>query len=199
MTTSNEALAYAIAAEWDAQGEHVRPVCMPLMALMSSTMDLVSADRDAALDNAFSFLSMDSSLFRTPNEIELLERQEKIFGPIVNWFEVNYGPVEVTTSLAPPVVSDISRIKSFDALNEMSDAELTAISVAASNTKSFITALALIRNMISPEQALQATLLEENYQRDQWGRAEGDHDVDQAACSVQLHATQLFAQLSRMN
>ena len=39
------ALASAIAAEWDAQTEHVRPLAMPLMQLAATTIDRVTHDR----------------------------------------------------------------------------------------------------------------------------------------------------------
>lgn len=58
------ALADAIALEWDAQTDHVRPLAMPLMQLAATAIDRICVDRQRIIDELIGYARTDRSRCR---------------------------------------------------------------------------------------------------------------------------------------
>jgi hypothetical protein len=68
-------LAEAIAAEWDAQGENIDPMSMPLTRLANSVIDGVAGNVQAVADDAAKYLETDLLYYRAGFPEALVARQ----------------------------------------------------------------------------------------------------------------------------
>jgi ATP synthase F1 complex assembly factor 2 len=60
MAVPSQSLAYAIAAEWDAQTKYLQPANMPLMTLACTALDQVVHNPQAYRDQSLNYLTTDT-------------------------------------------------------------------------------------------------------------------------------------------
>lgn len=114
-------LAMAIAAEWDAQTDHrrgIQPVNMPLMSLVSTTIDQVQIHRQTAIDTCIKYLPTDAALFIAPDYDRILvAQQRKYLAPVVEWAKSELGVELATTqSMAGRIAHPESTVDRIEAL-----------------------------------------------------------------------------------
>lgn len=136
---------------------------------LEKTAKEIGKDRKEIIDRLVQFALTDMLLFWGQNK-SLVERQEKIWGPLLEWAneEINTKFIR-TQSLDVPEQEKTSgyRLKVF--LEKLSDRELAAFYVAALNMKSVLLAAALVKGRINAKQAFEAAYLEELWQAENWG------------------------------
>ena len=136
---------------------------------LEKTAKEIAKNREEVIDRLVQFALTDMLLFWGPNK-ELAERQEKIWGPILQWasYEVNTKFIK-TQSIDVPSQEENSaqRLKMF--METLSNKELAAFYIAALNMKSVLLAAALIKGKINAQQAFEAAYLEELWQAENWG------------------------------
>ena len=136
---------------------------------LEKTAKEIGKDREEVIDRLVRFSLTDMMLFWGQNE-DLVKRQEKIWGPLLEWAneEINTRFIR-TQSLDVPEQEKTSgyRLKAF--LEKLSDKELAAFYVAALNMKSVLLAAALVKGRINAKQAFEAAYLEELWQAENWG------------------------------
>ena len=110
------ALAAAIAAEWQAQGEVVDPVTMPLNRLATSVVDLMPERRRAAIDQICGFAATDLLCYRAAAPAELLEAYRRPWDPPLAWLRDVRGVRLVVVEGLMPAAQPVSAI---DALGAM--------------------------------------------------------------------------------
>lgn len=136
---------------------------------LEKTAKEIGKDREEVIDRLVRFSLTDMMLFWGQNE-DLVKRQEKIWGPLLEWAneEINTRFIR-TQSLDVPEQEKTSgyRLKVF--LEKLSDRELAAFYVAALNMKSVLLAAALVKGRINAKQAFEAAYLEELWQAENWG------------------------------
>jgi chaperone required for assembly of F1-ATPase len=117
----NETLAYAIAAEWDAQEANskkgIQPPTMPLMILASTAIDQILPDPTHVRNTCMSYLPTDTALFLTRDEDRiLLKKQRQHFQPVLRWFGRTLGlDLQTTQSMSHRVAhpeATIQKMKS---------------------------------------------------------------------------------------
>lgn len=164
------ALADAIAAEWEAQRDHIDPATMPLMRLANSAIDGVRARAAEVRAEIVKYAGSDLLCYRAERPGELARRQAGAWDPILVWaqealearFLVAQGIVPVAqteTALAP-----IAR-----ALEGLDDFTLSAVYVMTTLTGSALLALAHAHGRLSAEAAWAAAHVDEDWQIGQWG------------------------------
>lgn len=129
----------------------------------------IAKNRAEVIDRLVQFSMTDLLLF-WGQEKDLMERQTKIWGPILAWAEERMQAKFVTTQgLDVPQENQTSgyRLKVF--LESLSDKELTAFYAAALQMRSVLLAAALVRGKINAEEAFQAAFLDELWQAENWG------------------------------
>jgi chaperone required for assembly of F1-ATPase len=163
-------LAQAVAAEWDAQDKVVRPHTMPLTQLASTAVDVVSAGRPAIIDGVAAYAGTDLVCYRASHPQSLVERQARIWQPLLDWAMLRYdAALLVHVGLMPrPQPADALRALRA-AVEAMDDWRLSALQSATSSCGSLIVALALMDGHIGPDEAFEASQVDENYQIEQWG------------------------------
>ncbi|CAL5084353.1 unnamed protein product [Urochloa decumbens] len=82
-------------------------------------------------------------------------------------------------------------------LKKTTDCELASIDAVAAAAHSLVIPLAIFREKLGIEEAIELIRLEEDHQVDRWGLVEGGHDVDIADLKVQMSSAVVFLGLSR--
>ncbi|HKP24200.1 MAG TPA: ATP12 family chaperone protein, partial [Dongiaceae bacterium] len=85
-----EALAKAIADEWQAQGEKVDPSSMPLMQFAATAIDRLADDRTALVEETSGYVRSDLICYRAEEPPALVRRQEETWQPLVAWAAERY-------------------------------------------------------------------------------------------------------------
>lgn len=128
----------------------------------------IGKSRKDVIDRLVVFSQTDMLLF-WGHEKGLIERQEKVWGPILKWVneEVNVKFVKTQNLDVPENKASGEKLR--DYLNSFSDKELAAFYVAALNMKSVLLAIALVKKRINVDEAFQAAYLDELWQAESWG------------------------------
>lgn len=170
LVVPHAALAEAIAAEWQAQGDLIQPHTMPLMQLASTALDRVGLLRTAVIDELINYAATDLLCHRAESPRDLVIRQEAVWQPIVDWVCVDLGAEIVVTSGVIPINQPQ---ESFAVLRRMiesyDDLRLTALQSAVVAMGSLLLGLALVEGRIDAEAGFAASQLDETYQIELWG------------------------------
>jgi chaperone required for assembly of F1-ATPase len=172
----NEALAVAIAEEWNAQEGEVRATIMPLTRLATTTVDRVATQRDAIIGQTANYAATDLVCYRAAHPPTLAARQQAVWQPLIDWAVLRYdAPLSVTTGVIPTNQSAASLRAFAAAVAEQDDFALTALHVATAACGSLVIGLALIEGQLDAEGAFAASQLDESFQIEAWGE-----DAEQA-------------------
>ncbi|HZL60180.1 MAG TPA: ATP12 family protein [Stellaceae bacterium] len=191
------ALAEAIAAEWRAQGDRIKPAELPLTRIASTAIDRVQPHRMAVVREIAKYAGTDLVCYRAERPPELAERQRQAWQPILDWAASRYAPLTVTQGVAP-VTQPAPSLAAYAAAVEAYDAMLlTALSMATPALGSLVLALALFEGRIGPEEAFAAAELDQTFQIEQWGedpeqakrRAGIRAEIDLVSRFIVLHRT----------
>ena len=165
-----EALARAVAAEWNAQGEDVRPRTMPLTGLANAAIDRVAPDPEAFAAGLARYGECDLLCYRAETPAALVARQAAAWDPILAWarrrFDVNF---EVAAGIIHRPQPANTIVQLAQAVAAQDAFELAALSPLVTISGSLVIALALAEEAIDLETAWAAATLDEAWQQEQWG------------------------------
>ena len=170
LVVPTEALAAAIAEEWDAQQNEIRPVTMPLTRLAATTIDRTAKLRDQVAAEAAKYAGTDLVCYRAEHPPELIARQQAMWGPLLDWAMLRYdAPLSVTSGVIP-TRQPPEALNAFAAVVSALDIfRLTALHTLTAACGSLIIALALFEGRLDAEAAFAASQLDESFQIEQWG------------------------------
>lgn len=165
-----EALAGAIAAEWDEAGETVEPLAMPLTGLANAAIDRVSPDPDAFAAGLAAYGGTDLLCYRAETPAALAERQAAEWDPLLAWarrrFDVDFSVTAGITHVPQPPTT-VTRLS--HAVAALDSFRLAALSVLVGIGGSLVAALAVAEGAVGPEEAWRSVSLDERWQLQQWG------------------------------
>ena len=165
-----DALAQAVAAEWDAQAERIDPASMPVTRFVNVAIDRTPETRDMLADEVVKYIETDLVCHLAESPAELRERQEATWRPLRDWAGRELGillvPVE---GIIAPAQPDASKQAARDHALSLDDFRLTALGWATSLYGSAILALAVERGEIDAEDAFERSRVDEAWQIEQWG------------------------------
>lgn len=173
LVVPTESLARAIADEWAAQGDEIKPATMPLTGLANAAIDRVSADRDSFVDSIARYAESDALTYRAEHPEDLVQRQAATWNPILDWAERRYG---IEFELVPGVMhrpqpaETIARLR--EPLAGLDAFQLTAMQPLVTISGSLVLALALAEGAIDEDTAWAAGEHDELYQIEKWGEDE---------------------------
>src|SRR5437868_9880973 len=160
LVVPNEALAAAIAEEWNAQQGQVRAAMMPLTRLATTTVDRVATQRDAIIGQTANYAATDLVCYRAAHPPALAARQQAVWQPLIDWAVLRYdAPLLVTTGVIPTNQSATSLRAFAAAVADQDDFALTALHVATDAYGSLVIGLALIEGQLDAEGAFAASHL----------------------------------------
>jgi chaperone required for assembly of F1-ATPase len=170
LTLPNQALAAAIAMEWDSQGEEVLPLTMPLMRLATTAIDRVATQRDAILDDLASYGGSDLLCYRAEQPRELVERQSAQWQPLIEWAACEYDAILAVTGGLVAVQQPEPALRALRRPLEALDAfDLVASQTVTSSTGSLVVALALLAGRVDGKTAFELGALDDLYALEVWG------------------------------
>jgi chaperone required for assembly of F1-ATPase len=193
----SEPLARAVAAEWNAQGEEVRPRTMPLTGLANAAIDRVAPDKEAFARSLAAYGETDLLCYRADAPASLVARQSELWDPLLAWarrrFDVNF---EVTTGIVhkPQPAHTLAQLS--QAVAAHGAFELAALSPLVTISGSLVIALALAEEAIGLETAWAAATLDEAWQAEQWGEDE-EATARLEARRAEFEAAERFLRLLR--
>jgi chaperone required for assembly of F1-ATPase len=165
-----EALALAIAAEWDAQREEIRPATMPLFRLAATAIDRTVPQRDLVVSETANYAHTDLVCYRADHPPALAERQHAIWQPLIDWARLRYETSLAVTAGILPARQPPATLQVFASIVAAQDEfRLTALHSLTAACGSLIIALALFEGRLDCEAAFAASQLDESFQIEAWG------------------------------
>ena len=168
-----EAVAKAIAAEWQEQGETIDVPAMAMLRLAATAIDRVAVNRAEVDAVTLKFAETDLLCYRASGPPELVARQAKSWQPLLDWAASNLQAPLVITDGVVPVVQPHEALNGLGAaLTALSNLQVTAVSGIAAATGSLVIGFAVKHGRLSPGEAADVGLLDELFQMEQWGEDE---------------------------
>lgn len=191
------ALAEAVAAEWDAQGDDVEPQSMPLMQLCGTAIDRVPAIREALIDGLLRYTDTDLLCYRAGSPKDLAARQAEVWQPLLDWAEETFGAkLKVVEGVIPVAQDENSRTGFGAAMADMNDWQLTALAEMVGVSGSIVVGFAMYAGALDGDQAFSVCHVDEDHQIAQWGE---DAEATERRANVRAElrtAVQFFELLS---
>jgi chaperone required for assembly of F1-ATPase len=166
------ALARAIAAEWEAQRDVIDPGKMPLTRLANSIIDGVSDRPDAVAAEVQKYLASDLVCYRATSPPGLVEKQARLWDPILDWASEALGAHFSLGKGVIHVAQPAAALAAARAAIPNDPWRLGAVHTVMTLTGSALIALALFHARLTAEEAWQAAHVDEDWNTEQWGRDE---------------------------
>lgn len=198
LQVESKPLALAIATEWDMQKNIIDRSSMHLTALCNTVIDNPNNHTKQDMANYIvNCLEMDTVLFHSYENEELYKIQTENWDPLVQWFCDKYGVNLVKTqSIEAPTVSSETKTVLTRHLMSYNYSAVYGFMYGVDAIKSVILTLAAAERVISIEEAVRQSRLEENYQISHWGSVEWFHDQNKYDLQSRLAAAILFVHLN---
>ncbi|HEX3863491.1 MAG TPA: ATP12 family protein [Stellaceae bacterium] len=170
MVLPTEALAAAIADEWDAQQDDIRPATMPLTRLAATAIDRTGPQRPGVIAEVAGYAGTDLLCYRADHPPALAARQHAEWQPLIDWASSRYDAGLAVTTGIVPVAQSPATLKAFSAVvASQDDFHLTGLHDLTASCGSLVIALALIESRIDAATAFAASQLDETFQIEAWG------------------------------
>ncbi len=183
------ALADAVAAEWEAQTEEIRPDSMHQTRLANTALDRVALRHEDVVAEVAAFAGTDLLCYRADEPAELAAAQDAQWTPFLAWAAERYGAPLKSTAGIMPVTQDSDVLGKFAAAVRGHDAfELTALHALTNGLGSLVLALGYMEGFSTLDTVWQASILDATHQEAIWGT---DWEVEDKR--EKLHAELLAA------
>jgi chaperone required for assembly of F1-ATPase len=193
----SRALAAGVADEWEAQGEVVDPLSMPLTRAVNAALDKVAPQRDEVAAHLAEYGESDLLCYRAATPEALAERQAAAWDPMLDWLAEMHAARLAVTSGVMPVSQPANAVEAIRArVAALTSWELTAFSEFVTLSGSLVLALATFEGRLSPAQAWELSRVDEFWQIEQWGEDEEEAERVAAKRAAFLQA-QTFLDLLR--
>jgi chaperone required for assembly of F1-ATPase len=169
-------LAETIASEWNAQGEIIDPLTMPLTRFANSVVHGVIDNALAVADDVAKYFGSDLLFYRAGHPEGLVAREAAHWDPILFWAAETLGAHFILAEGVMHVRQPDQAIAAARGSLPDDPWRIAAVHVITTVTGSALLALALFHGVIDPEQAWAAAHVDEDWNAEQWG-------VDEEAAS----------------
>ena len=164
------ALAAAVAEEWDAQGDSIAPMTMPMTGLANAAIDHVLPDPKAFAAGLAAYAESDLVCYRADAPADLAARQAEAWDSFVAFARTRYDAALRVTDGIAHIAQDASAVQRLAAALQGMDAyRLAAMQPLVTIAGSLVIALALAEGEVDAEAAFAAGHLDELYQAEKWG------------------------------
>ena len=170
LAAPSEALAQAIAAEWQAQAETVDPSTMPLTRLANAVIDGVTDRAAAVAAEVANYLATDLVCYRAGAPHALVERQSRAWDPVLAWARATLGARLAVCEGVRHVAQPETALAAARAGIPADPWRLGAVHAATTLTGSALIALALASRALTRDAAWQAAHVDEDWNIEQWGQ-----------------------------
>jgi chaperone required for assembly of F1-ATPase len=158
-------LADAVAGEWRAVGDAIKPHEMPLTGLANAAVE-----RAPAADALALYGETDLLCYRAENPPELAAREAEVWDPLLDWVRARFDiAFTVTAGIVHKAQPPATVARLAKAVAAYDDFHRTALSSLVTIGGSLVVALMLAEGAITPDAAFDACHLDELWQAELWG------------------------------
>ena len=173
-----EALARAVAAEWDAQGEVILPLTMPKTRAANSALEKVAPQFEAVAEGVAAYGDSDLLCYRAASPEELVARQAEAWDPMLDWAADSFGARLRPATGVMHVAQDPEALAALSAeVRRLTPFELTALSELVSLSGSLVLGLAALHDARDAGALWALSRVDETWQEEQWGADEEAQEV----------------------
>lgn len=193
LLVANQALARAIATEWDeaggAKGGEMSMEDVPLTRLAGTAQERLAANAAAQIEGLAKFAETDLLCYRAEDD-KLAARQAAGWQPLLDWAALQLdAPLRVTTGLMPVPQPPKALAALHRVVAACTTLELASLGLLVPAMGSLVLALAVLHGRLDAPGAHALSVLDEIFQEEFWGtdpasenkRARGAADVGLAA------------------
>ncbi len=186
-----QAMAQAVADEWQAQTGLVRPETMPVTRSANSAIDKVAAQFDAVVGLIAAYGGSDLLCYRATHPPALTQRQADAWDPLLDWAASRLGAKLVVTMGVMPIAQEASALAALQArVAAMTPFQIAAFHDLVAISGSLILSLAVTEGRLTQDAAWSCSRIDEAWQNEQWG-------VDEDAAAMEVTRRAAFAHAGR--
>ena len=163
------ALAEMIAAEWNAQGEFIEPLTMPLTRFANSVVQGVVDQAEAVRDDVAKYFASDLLFYRAGHPEGLVAREATHWDPVLFWARDALGAHFMLAEGVMHVRQPDAAIAAARGALPGDPWMIAALHVITGLTGSALLALALFHGVINPDQVWAAAHVDEDWNVEKWG------------------------------
>ena len=183
------ALAQAIAAEWDAQVEMVKPQTMPATRSANAAIDKVAHQHDEVAELISEYGGSDLLCYRAESPEALVLRQDEAWNPLLEWAETTLGAKLLRVAGVMPLAQPEESLRALrERVFAMPDFELVAFYDLVSLSGSLIVGFAATHDLMPIDDLWHVSRVDESWQEDTWGHDEEAADLAETKRLAFLHA-----------
>ena len=171
LAVPSEALAKAIAKEWEAQDAQIDPSTMPLTKLANSALDHVQDRRQAVIDDIVRYAGSDLICYMADDPQELMMKQMASWGPVLDWLRQGLGAnFEVVYGINHVEQPEQSLQQVRLVLQDLDAFSLTSLHTMTALMGSALLMLAHTAGMFDVTSTWQSAHIDEDWQMSKWGK-----------------------------
>jgi chaperone required for assembly of F1-ATPase len=167
-----QALADAVAAEWEAQADVIDPARMPLTRLCNAVIDAVVDAPTPVAEEVARYLRSDMLFYRAKAPAALARKQSQAWGPVLAWARETFGAHFVLTEGLMYVSQQPEAIAAARTAIPSGPWRLAATSSITALTGSALLGGARAPSAREADAVWLAAHVDEDWQMSQWGRDE---------------------------
>jgi chaperone required for assembly of F1-ATPase len=191
LVVPTQAMAKAIAAEWDAQTGEVKPATMPVTRAANSAIDKIIPQRDEVVEIIAAYGGSDLLCYRALGPAALIARQAAGWDPVLDWADTVLGARLVVTAGVMHVEQPYDALKRLTArVAGMTEFQLAGLHDLVAISGSLVLALAVTERRLSEGEAWALSRVDEAWQIEQWG-------ADEEAAELEAFRRVAFGEASR--
>ena len=165
----SRALAETIAAEWNAQGEFIEPLTMPLTRFANSVVQGVVDHAEAVRDDVAKYFASDLLFYRAGHPEGLVAREAAHWDPVLFWARDTLGAHFILAEGVMHVRQPEAAVAAARAALPQDPWSIAALHVITTLTGSALLALALLNGVMDPDQVWAAAHVDEDWNSEKWG------------------------------
>lgn len=189
-----EALAHAVAAEWQAQEGKVKPETMPFTRTANSAIDKVAPQFDAVAEMLAGYGGTDLLCYRATEPEGLIVRQTAAWDPLLDWAARDLGaPLRATAGVMFIQQPEASLAALRAAVRALSPFQLAAFHDLVAMSGSLVLAFAVVRGHLTAGAGWTLSRIDEDWQIEAWGEDEESAETTALKRATFLQADRFYA------
>lgn len=196
LAVPREALAHAIAEEWNAVESAVEPRAMPLTGLANAAIDRIAPDGAGFAAGLAKYAEADLACYRADGPTGLVERQSAVWDRLLAWarrrFDVDFAVTSGIVHVDQPAAT-VERLA--HAVAALDAFQLAGLSPMVTAGGSLVAALAVIEGAMTADAAWAAVSVDDAWQAERWG-ADAEAEKALAGREADFRAGARFVELA---
>jgi chaperone required for assembly of F1-ATPase len=170
LVAPTQALAALLAAEWEAQAQHILMPSMPATRLAFTAVDRISRAREEVCAEIARYAGSDVLCYFADAPKALEERQIHAWGPLLDWAGEDLGlHLLRAVGIAHRAQPEQTLLRAAQLAAELDDFGLAGVAHATALFGSAVLAFAVQRDKLGGALALDLSRLDEIFQAERWG------------------------------